>query len=62
MYGGGRVGDKNRGIIGGGVGCDCTCAERTDPALDSVSNLYSKAEEISVSDNRPSSCPTYTFY
>ena len=44
------------------MGYDCICAERTDPALDSVSNSYSKAEKISVSDSKPSSCPAYTFY
>jgi len=44
------------------VGSDCSCAEKTDPALDSVSDPYSEAEEILVGDSRYSSCPTYTVY
>jgi len=62
LYGGGGVGDKDRGVIGGGVGCNCTCAERTNPALDLVSDSYFKAKEISVGDSRPSSHPAYTHY
>ena len=42
--------------------CDCTCAKRTDPMLDSVSDSYSEDEEISVGDSRHSSCPAYTVY
>ena len=33
---------------------------KTKPALVSVSNSYSKDEEISVCDSGPSSSPTYT--
>ena len=33
---------------------------KTEPALVSVSDLYSKDEEISVGDSGPSSSPTYT--
>ena len=47
---------------GGGVGGgDCSWAKRTNPALDSVSNLY-LIYGISVGDSRPSSCPAYTVY
>ena len=28
------------------MGSDCSCGERTDPILDSVSNLYFEAKEI----------------
>ena len=41
---------------------DFSCAKRTDSALDSVSNPYSEAEEISVDDSRYSSCSAYTVY
>ena len=48
MYGGGGgdgSGDENEdGVRGGGVGNDCV--ERADPVLDSVSDLFSKTEEI----------------
>ena len=60
VYSGGGDGDGDNGVRGGEVGCDLW-AERTDPALDLVSNLYSELE-ISVSDSRHSSCPTYTIY
>ena len=33
---------------------------RTEPALVSVSDLYSEDKEISVGDSGPSSSPTYT--
>jgi len=33
---------------------------RTEPALVSVSDSYSKDKEISVGDSGPSSSPTYT--
>ena len=62
MYDGGGVGENDRSVRGSGVGCDCSYTERTDPVLDSVSDLFSKAEEISVDDSRPSSCPAYTVY
>ena len=54
------IGDN--GMRCGGVGSDCSCIKRTDSALDSVSNPYSEAEEISVDDSRHSSCPAYTIY
>ena len=44
------------------MGYNCSCAEKTDPVLDSVSDLYSEAEEISVGDSGHSSCPAYTVY
>jgi len=62
LYGGGGVSDKDRGVIDGGVGCDCTCARKTNPVLDSVSDLYSEAEEISVGDSRLFSRLAYTLY
>ena len=33
---------------------------KTEPALVSVLDLYSKDEEISIGDSRPSLSPTYT--
>ena len=42
------------------MGSDCSCVERTDPVLDLVSNLDSEAEEILISDSKPSSCSAYT--
>ena len=44
------------------MGHDCSSVKRTDPALDSVSDSYSKVEEISVGDSRYSSCSAYTIY
>ena len=44
------------------MGCDFSCAERTDSVLDSVSDLYSEVEEISAGDSGHSSCPAYTVY
>ena len=41
VYGGGGGDDDDMGVRGGGVGCD-NWAKRTNPTLDSVSNLYSK--------------------
>ena len=60
VYGGGSDGDNDGDMSSSGVGCDWW-AERTDPVLDSASDLYSDSE-ISVGDSRPSSCPTYTIY
>ena len=37
------------------MGCDCSSVKRTDSVLDSVSDSYSEAEEISVGDSRHSS-------
>ena len=63
MYGGSGDGvfggdDDVGGRVGGG---DCSWAERTDSALDLVSDSYS-VREISVGDSRPSSCSAYTIY
>jgi len=33
---------------------------KAEPVLDSVSDLYSEDEIISICDSRPSSSPTYT--
>ena len=44
------------------MGCDCSYAKRTNPALDSVSNPYSEVEEISVGNSGHSSCPAYIVY
>ena len=59
LYGGGGDGVDD-GVQGGGVGND-GWAERTDPVLDSASDLYSDSK-ISVGDSGLSSCPTYTVY
>ena len=48
------------GVRDGGVSSSDWWAKRTDPVLDSASNLYSDLE-ISVGDSKPS-CPTYTVY
>ena len=61
VYGDGGDGDNDGDVRGGGVGCDDWWAERTDPALDSASDLYFDSE-ISVSDSGPSFCPAYTIY
>ena len=45
---------------GGGVGGDDVYRGKTEPALVSVSNLYSEDEVIFVCDSGPSSSPTYT--
>ena len=55
---GGADDDDVDGKVGSG---DCSWAERVDPVLDSVSDLYSVCK-ISVGDSRPSSCPAYTIY
>ena len=52
------MGDADDG--GGGVGGEDVYSGRTEPALVSVSDLYSEDEEISVCDSEPSSSPTYT--
>ena len=62
MYGGGGDNDGDRRVRSGGMDCDCSCAERTDLALDSVSDPYSEVEEILVGDSRHSSCSVYTVY
>ena len=40
VYGGGGNSDRDGNVRGGGVSCDLW-AKRTDPALNSASNLYS---------------------
>ena len=45
---------------GGGVGGDDVYKGSAEPVLDSVSDLYSEDEEISVCDSGLSSSPTYT--
>ena len=52
------MGDVDNG--GGGVGGEDVYSGRTEPALVSVSDLYSEDEEISVCDSRSSSSPAYT--
>ena len=51
------VGDDDNG---GSEGGDDVYRGRTEPALVSVSDSYSKDDEISVSDSGPSSSPAYT--
>ena len=53
-YGGGES------IGGDGGGSGDVYKGKTEPALVSVSDSYSKDEEISVCDSGPSSSPTYT--
>jgi len=45
---------------GGGIGGEGVYSGNTEPALVSVSDLYSDDEEISVGDSGSSSSPTYT--
>ena len=45
---------------GGGVGGEDMYKSKTEPALVSVSDSYSKDEIISVGDSGPSSSSTYT--
>jgi len=45
---------------GGGSGGEDVYSGKTEPALVSVSDSYSKDKEISVCDSGPSSSPTYT--
>ena len=45
---------------GGGVGGEDMYNGRAEPVLDSVSDLYSEDEIISICDSRPSSSPAYT--
>ena len=45
---------------GDGVGGEDVYSGNTEPALVSVSDLYSKDEIISVGDSRPSLSPAYT--
>ena len=52
MYG------DNDGVRGGGVGNGKQCKKRADPVLDSLSNLYSELDAISVGVSELSSCPT----
>ena len=52
-----HVGDDGGG---GGDGSDDVYRGRAEPVLDSVSDLYSNDEIISVCDSGPSSSPTYT--
>jgi len=52
-YGGGE-------LIGDGGGSGDVYKGKTEPALVSVSDSYSKDEEISVCDSGPSLSPTYT--
>jgi len=59
-YGGGKSIGKGDDDGGGGVGGEGVYSGNTEPALVSVSDLYSKDEEISVGDSGPSSSPTYT--
>ena len=53
------MGDADDGA-GGGVGGEEVYSGRTEPALVSVSDLYSEDEEISVCDSGSSSSPAYT--
>ena len=52
------MGDIDDG--GSGVGGEDVYSGKTEPALVSVSDSYSKDKEISVCDSGPSSSPAYT--
>ena len=52
------VGDDDNGR---GVGDDNVYRGRTEPVLILLSDLYPN-NKISVSNSRPSFCPTYMFY
>ena len=54
----GTVGDDG----GGGVGGEEVYTGNAEPMLDSVSDLYSEDEIISVGGSKPSSSPAYTLY
>ena len=49
------------GDNGGGVGGDDIYKGKAEPVLDSVSDLYSDDDSISICNSRPSSCPAYTY-
>ena len=53
------MGDVDDGS-GGGVGGEDMYNGKTEPALVSVLDSYSKDKEISICDSRLSSSPTYT--
>jgi len=55
--GGESIGDNDGG---GGVGGEDVYNGKTEPALVSVSDSYSKDEIISVCGSKPSSSPAYT--
>ena len=48
------------GGVDDGVGGEDVYSGNAEPVLDSVSDLYSEDEIISVYDSRPSSSPAYT--
>ena len=52
------MGDVDDG--GGGVGGEDVYSGNAKPVLDSVLDLYSEDEIISICDSRPSSSPAYT--
>ena len=58
-YGGGESIGEGDDDGSGGVGGEGVYSGNTEPALVLVSDSYSKDEEISVGDSRPSSSPTY---
>ena len=45
---------------GSGVGNNDVYKDNAEPMLDSVSDLYSEDDSISVHNSRPSSSPAYT--
>jgi len=45
---------------GGGNGSEDVYNRSVEPVLVSLFNSYSDDNSILISDNRPSSCPTYT--
>ena len=58
MYGGGGVDDDDDGVRGGRIGNGVWCKKRVDLILNSLSNLYSELDAISVDTSRPSSYST----
>jgi len=55
VYGGGDIDGDDNGVRGSGVGNSKQCGERVDPVLDSLSDLYSELDTISISTSGPSS-------
>ncbi len=64
MYGGGGVGGKGDGDDegGGGVGGQEVKTGKVEKAVLFLFSLSYSNNDISVCDNRSSSCPTYMFY
>ena len=56
VYDGSGVDGDNDGVRGGGIGSSEQYGKRMDSVLDSLSDLYSELDAISVGVSGPSSC------